>query len=335
MPLTRLIARRNARALFELTAGFVHSQTAAAFIESGLFAALQRKALTEAGAAQAADLPIAGTATLLRAAAGIGLAERIGDHWTLGPRGAMLAGTAGVAEMIAHHRLFYADLADPLALLRGERQGSLADLWSYADRADPAAVAAYSALMAASQPMVAEQAIAAYHFARHRRMLDVGGGLGRFIAAVAPTAPDLAFGLFDRPAVIDAAREALAGNGMVRRIEFHSGSFLTDALPTGYDLVTLVRVLHDHHDAAAMTLLTGVRDALPPGGRLLIVEPMSEMSGAKSVGSYFELYLTAMHAGRPRSLAEIGLMLEAAGFRSWRKRPTPLPLVAQAIVAET
>jgi demethylspheroidene O-methyltransferase len=325
----RSIARTHARGLFDLTAGFVYSQIAAAFIESGLFAKLQERSLTLAEAAAAARLPEPAALTLLRAAESLELAESAGAAWTLGARGAMLAGTPGVPEMIAHHRTLYADLADPLAMLRGEGAGRLASLWSYDGAADPEAVAAYSALMAASQPMVAAQALAAYRFDRHRRMLDIGGGTGAFVAAVAEAAPALGLGLFDLPAVAARAKCRLG-----ERVEIHSGNFRSDPLPTGYDLITLVRVLHDHDDAVAAPLLRAIAAALPPRGRLLIVEPLAGTSGAARVGGYFEFYLAAMRSGRPRTAGELRTMLAAAGFAKVRVLRTPLPMVASAVLAE-
>ncbi len=45
-------------------------------------------------------------------------------------------------------------------------------------------------------------------------------------------------------------------------------------------------------------------DALPPGGTLLIAEPMAGTPGAEAMGdAYFGLYLWAMGSGRPRSAA--------------------------------
>jgi demethylspheroidene O-methyltransferase len=332
-PVGRTLARRHARALFDLSAGFVYSQVAAALVESGLFAALRDGPLTIDEAAAKVGLPPDAATRLLRAAAPLGLTETSGGRWHLGPRGAMLAGTPGIVEMIAHHRYLYADLADPLAVLRGERHGELAALWDYGDAANPAAVASYSALMAASLPMVAEQAFAAYPIARHRRLLDVGGGLGRFITAAAVAAPEVELGLLDRPAVIADAEPQLAAAGL-GRVALHPGDFTVDPLPRGYDLITLVRVLHDHDDAVAQRLLRAAADALEPGGRLLIVEPMAGTRGARSVETYFTLYLAAMRSGRPRTPREIGEMLGSAGFRRWQRRPTPLPLVAGVILAE-
>lgn len=329
-PPARPIARGYARDLFDLTAGFVYSQTLAAFVESGLLRRLERGGATSAQAAEIAELPEHGTATLLKAAASLRLVERHGDLWVLGPHGAALAASPGVEEMIRHHRLFYRDLAEPLALLRGTTEPELARLWRYDGGADPVAVSAYSALMAASQPMVAEQAIAAYPFARHRRLLDLGGGTGAFLRAVGAAAPRLELGLFDRPAVIGQ----LADGGEAR-LTLHPGSFLEDPLPGGYDLISLVRVLHDHDDEPVSRILSAARAALPRDGRILIVEPLAETGGAGPMGhGYFGLYLTAMRSGRPRSLREYKGLLTRAGFTKVRRHRTPLPIVASVISAK-
>jgi len=329
-PLLRRVAQGHARALFDVTAGFVYAQTAAAMVESKLVEALGERALTLDEAAATARLPADKALVLLRAAAALDLTEELGGRWTLGLRGAALAGTPGVAAMIAHHRLLYADLADPLALLRGDKEASLAGLWRYEADAERQA-AAYSELMAASQPMVAAQALAAYRFGRHRKMLDVGGGEGAFAAAVAAAAPRLQLGLFDLPAVAERAREH---SRLGARLAIHQGDFRVDPVPSGYDLVTLVRVLHDHDDGPAARLLAAIRAALTAGGRLLIVEPMAGTRGAEPAGhAYFGFYLTAMGSGRPRTPAEIGAMVREAGFSRSRVLRTPIPLIARAIVA--
>ncbi|HEX8402712.1 MAG TPA: methyltransferase [Allosphingosinicella sp.] len=329
-PLTRPVARYHARDLFDLTAGFVYSQIAYALVRSELLEALRTSTLSAAEAAQRASLPLDGAVRLLRAAGALGLTQEGPGGWTLGVRGAALAGSPGVVEMIAHHRLLYQDLADPFALLRGERESQLAGLWAYG--ADHEAAAAYSGLMAASQPMVAAQALAAYRFGRHDALLDVGGGEGAFVEAIAASAPRLRLGLFDLPAVVAGAETRLSK--LAGRTRFHSGDFRRDQLPGGYDLISLVRVLHDHDDEPAAALLRGIYEALPAGGTLLMVEPMANMRGAERVGhAYFGMYLLAMGSGRPRSPAEIGAMTRQAGFRSSKLLRNPLPLAASVIVA--
>ncbi len=337
-PVTRPIARRRARAMFDMVAGFTYSQILAACIQTGLLDVLADGPQETAVIALRIDLPEAGALRLLRAAVALGLAESLGSSWVLGGSGAALRGNRGIAEMIAHHRLFYADLADPVALLRrGGGGGALSGLWHYAEASgtgEAAAVADYSALMAASQPMVAAQAIDSYPFHTHRRLLDVGGGEGAFLTAVGAKVPAIELGLFDLPAVVDRARSRFESAGLASRTAVFGGDFLADSIPQGYDIISLIRVLHDHDDAPAMVLLRGIYAALPPGGALFIAEPMAQTPGAETMGdAYFGFYLLAMGSGRPRSAAEIAAMLRAAGFTRIRNLPTGMPLNASAIIA--
>jgi demethylspheroidene O-methyltransferase len=338
-PLTRPVARRRARALFDLVAGFTYSQTLAACVQVDLLTLLFEQPMTLGDIAARIDLPPAAADRLLRAAQALKLVESLKDNrWALGSDGAALIGNRGIAEMVAHHHLLYADLADPIGLLRrGGGGGKLSDYWRYAERTgvgDSAEVSPYSRLMAASQPLIAEPVLAAYRFARHRRMMDVGGGEGAFIAAVARAVPGLAFSLFDLSAVGYRARAALDNAGIGQRVTIHAGNFLADALPAGHDLITLIRVLHDHDDAPAMQLLHNIHAALPPGGRLLIAEPMAETPGAEPAGdAYFGLYLLAMGSGRPRSMKTIQGMLRAAGFADSQPLRTAIPLTVRIVVA--
>ena len=337
-PLTRPVARRRAAKIFDLVAGFTYSQILAACIETGVLDVLSDGFPTAEEVATRIDLPLSGTDRLLRGAVALGLAERIGDGWTLGSDGAALRGNRGIAEMVAHHRLVYADLADPVAMLRrGGGGGALSALWHYAEDSgagDAAAVADYSALMAASQPMVAAQAIDAYPFHTHARLLDVGGGEGAFLTTVGANVSGIELGLFDLPSVGDRARARFESAGLAHRTKVFGGDFLRDSLPTGYDVISLVRVLHDHDDAPALTLLKAIHAALPLGGALVIAEPMAETRGAERMGdAYFGFYLLAMGSGRPRSTREIGGMLRAAGFSSSRVVTSALPLTATVMTA--
>ncbi|HEV7268703.1 MAG TPA: methyltransferase [Falsiroseomonas sp.] len=341
-PLTRPMARRRARQLFDLCAGFVYSQVLLACVRLRLFEILQDGPVEEAALAQRLDLPPDGTLRLLRAAAALDLLARRDDgRWALGPLGAAMIGNPGIAAMVEHHALLYADLADPVALLRRPRGGNaLSGYWAYAGAAAPDSLGPertgdYTALMAASQPMVAEEVIAAYDFRRHRCLLDVGGGSGAFLAAVAASAPDLRLMLFDLPAVAEQGRARFARLRLEQRATATGGDFVTDALPRGADLISLVRVLHDHDDEVVGPLLRRARAALPPGGRLLIAEPMSGTPGAEPAGdAYFGLYLLAMGSGRPRPPAELQAMLAKAGFARSHMIPTNTPLLTCVLVAD-
>ncbi len=340
-PLTRGVARRRSAALFDLVSGFVYSQTLAAALRVGLLDRLAEGAGSIDSLASAIDLSPDAAERLLGACAALGLSERAGDgQWALGAQGAALRGASGLSDMIRHQALLYSDLSRPEALLRSEGPGAaLAGYWPYASGLSggaegPAAVAPYSRLMAATQPAVAADILDAYDIGRHKRLLDVGGGDGAFLAAAAIRAPALRLDLLDLPGVTDLARRRFGESGLLDRIEIHTGDFLTGSLPRGADLITLIRILHDHDDAGVDRLLREAREALAPGGALLIAEPMSEAPRRDRVSDvYFAFYLLAMGRGRARTPADLIARLKAAGFSHARRIRTRSPHLLRAIVA--
>lgn len=338
-PLTRPVARRQAGALFDLTAGFVYSQILAACVRVGLFDLLAAGPLDVAAVAARAGLPTEGVHRLLKAAAALDLVEpRAGQRYALGSLGAALVGNDGVKAMIQHHEVLYDDLRDPLALLAGGEKAELQRYWSYADPTVDSQTgrhADYTALMAASQAFISAEIIDAYALSRHRRLLDVGGGDGSFLIAAGRAAPELELALFDLPPVADIARGRLKAAGFNGRAKAHGGSFFDDPLPQGADLVTLNRVLHDHEDTDALAILKGVRRAIDRDGTLLIAEPMAGTPGARASGdAYFGLYLLAMGQGRPRTAEEIAALLKQAGFGHVRQVRTNTPMIARIVTAQ-
>ena len=241
--------------------------------------------------------------------------------------------------MVEHHALLYEDLRDPVALLRGEAGPTrLSGYWPYAggDGRGLAAdsVAPYSGLMAASQALIAEDILEAYPLGRHRCLLDVGGGEGAFLAAAGRAAPALDLMLFDLPAVAARAEAHLTAEGLGGRVRTVGGSFVRDALPAGADVLSLVRVVHDHDDAAARIILRAAHAALASNGTLIVAEPMSGTRDAAPItDAYFGLYLLAMGSGRCRTVPELTALLREAGFTRIREAPTRRPLLTRVLVS--
>ena len=348
-PFLRLVARRRARAMFDLCAGFVYSQVLAACVELRLFEALADGPRPDGELARAVGLDEAAADALLRSAAPLGLVERRPGGWGLGIHGAAFLANPGVRTMVEHHALLYRDLAEPAALLRGEAgETRIGAYWDYARaRAEPfspdpegSGTAPYTRLMAASQAMIAEQVLEAYPLARHRRLLDVGGGDGTFLRTVARAAPGLELVLFDLPPVAAAARERFAaapdgaGGGAFPSVECVGGDAFDAPLPSGADVVSLVRVVHDHDDDRALALLVRCREGLGAGGTLLVAEPMArEAGGDRATDAYFGMYLRAMGRGRPRTPAELRELIARAGFARVSEVRTPMPMLASLLVA--
>lgn len=336
-PLTQGLVRRDGEALFDLVAGFCHSQILSALVQFDIPDMLMERAAKPAALALRCNVPEARMAVLLQGGASLGLLKRKRDgRFALTRKGAALVGVPGLRDMIRHHDVLYRDLADPVAFFKGEVETELADFWPYVFGGDMGAeeTARYSQLMTDSQAMVAEDTLRRVSFKGITRLCDVGGGTGAFLTAAAAANPAMNLVLFDLPQVVPAATERFAQAGLSDRVDICSGSFRSDSLPDGCDAISLIRVLYDHDDATVADLLAKCRAALPAGGRIIISEPMSGGTAPERAGdAYFALYTMAMRTGRTRSFQEISTLCQAAGFEVARPSKPLRPFVTSVLQA--
>lgn len=344
--LARMVTRRRARQVFDLMAGFVYSQVLLACVRLRVLEWVAERPRTLDELAQLCNVPAAGLQRLLNSALALRLLEPRGQgRYGLGALGAPVAGHAGIRAMIEHHAVLYQDMQDPVALLRDQLpQGQMAQYWPYALEDGRGAeahvwqddkIARYSDLMSSSQPFVVDEIFSTYSFDAHRCVLDVGGGQGTFTARLAKHALHLQLKMFDLPQVAALARTNFARLGLADRATAFDGSFLTDPLPRGADLITLIRIAHDHPDADIKTLLRAIYAALDEGGTLLLAEPMAQEPGDSPQGdAYFHFYLLAMGSGRLRSARELMGLMSDAGFTEMQLLPNPMPLQTQILSAK-
>ncbi len=341
-PLMRFMAQRRARALFDLVSGFVYSQILSTCVQLDVFKILQDGPMHRDAIARSTGLDRDATDVLLRAATSLKLIENRGeDRYGLGIHGAALLANPGVCKMIEHHTFLYRDMTDPVALLKREQDETMLSMfWDYAgarqqQSGDTLGTEPYTDLMSASQAMVAEQIIDTYPLHTHQRLLDVGGGDGTFLRTVAQAAPDLSLMLFDLPPVADQARARFAQSDIPNDVSCHGGSIFENDLPKGADIVSLVRIVHDHNDDAALAILKRCHAALPAGGTLLLAEPMArEKVGDPATDAYFGLYLHAMGRGRPRTAPELQALIAQAGFTRCTSMRTHLPMLTSLLIAK-
>jgi demethylspheroidene O-methyltransferase len=332
IPGLKHIARAEGRALFSIVSGFAQSQALLALVQLRVLQALQHGPATTDVLARQSNLAADRMHILLQAGAALKLIHHKRGAWHLSTRGAAFLTVPGLEAMVRHHGAFYADLADPVALLRGQSETQLARFWPYVFGAgkatDPAVTALYSNLMSDSQGLVAADTLGLVDFAQTRHLMDVGGGTGAFLRAIGAAHPHLQLTLFDLPAVV-------AGAQLGPQATIHPGSFRDDPLPHGADTISLVRVLYDHADSTVTALLAKVYAVLPSGGRILISEPMS--GGIKpdaATDVYFALYTLAMQTGRTRSGREIATLLQGAGFSDVKVVPGFRPYVTSVVVGQ-
>lgn len=314
------LARRDGAEIFDVVQGFVRSGVLSALIELRIPHRLMDGPRSAVELAAEAGMAPDRMEILLQAGAAIGLLRRRRDgRFRIARKGAAILGVPGLEAMIRHHHVFHSDMADPVALLRGEVETGLARFWPYvhgaAGTVSEADAARYSDLMAQSQSLVAEDTLRMIPLRGVRHLMDVGGGSGVFAAEVAARYPGVTISVLDLPEVIPEATRKLERSGLASRITCRSGSFREGPLPEGADAISLIRVLYDHDDDTVADLLAKAHAALPPGGRLIVSEPMSGGTRPDPVGDvYFAFYTMAMGTGRARSAATIGDMCRAAGF---------------------
>ena len=338
-PFTRRIVRHEGEAMFDLVAGFCHSQVLLALVRLQIPRLLLQNETHLTHLASIVQVPAERLQVLVAAGVSIGvLKQRRNGFVALTTRGAALAGVPGLAGMIDHHDVLYRDLADPVAFFRGEAETELATFWPYVFGAgaasDPQVAQRYSRLMADSQSLVAEDTCAMVNFRNVSQLLDVGGGSGAFLAHVGQQNHGMHLRLFDLPSVVPAAMDRFANAGLSSRAEVIAGSFRDDALPEGADMISLVRVLYDHADETVAALLGKAYASLPPGGRILVSEPMTGGQKPHKAGdAYFALYCMAMGTGRARSATQIAGLLAAAGFTGISTPKSRRPFVTSVVQA--
>lgn len=173
--------------------------------------------------------------------------------------------------------------------------------------------------------------IAQYPFGELERLCDLGGGRGTLISELVLRFPKLQAALYENSSVLQAARRLFEERGVADRVECIAGSFF-DAVPPGYDAYLLKHVLHDWDDSHCNRILVNVRRAIPPEGKLLLVEAIVERDDATHVFAGIDVHMmVACEDGRERSQHEFERLLAAAGFKLARVCKGPTLAVIEAL----
>ena len=202
--------------------------------------------------------------------------------------------------MVAHNAILYRDLP----ILRAPARRTWSSRVSGAYSRDGASTSAgpYSALMAGTISLLAEDILEAYLFEDHRCLVDVAGGEGAFLEAVADRAPGLDL----------TALRAAAGGAPGARLDLPapvstrgspSSKVTSSPIQSRPERIRHPRSGHprSRRRCGARDLTRAVRRSLRRNGVVLVAEPMAGTAGAEPMGdAYFGFYLLAMGHGRPR-----------------------------------
>ncbi len=167
----------------------------------------------------------------------------------------------------------------------------------------------------------AENALLAgsYPFPETGTVADVGGRSGAFLLAVLRERPGLQGVLFDADPVPDGI--PLDTVDVAERWEVVKGDFFAD-VPAA-DVHLLKRILHNWDDADCVRILTGCREGLAPGGRVLVIDAIVPPGNEPHQSKAMDVMMLAARTGRERSAAQLDRLFAAAGLTLARVIPTP------------
>ena len=98
-----------------------------------------------------------------------------------------------------------------------------------------------------------------------------------------------------------------------------------EQVPAGGDAYLLSYIIHDWDDERAVAILKQCRQAMRPGGKLLVLENVIPPGNTPSFGKLADLAMLVGPGGQERTEAEHRALFAAAGFTLTRVIPTRAP----------
>ena len=146
------------------------------------------------------------------------------------------------------------------------------------------------------------------------RLLDIGAGSGIYACSLVARHPRLTAIAFDQAPVDRIAATLIAERGCAERVGVIAGDMFT-GLPAGCDVHLFSNVLHDWGIPEVRQLLAVSREALPPGGMLVIHDAFinAAKDGPLHVAEYSCLLMHSTQ-GKCYSTNEYAALLDEAGF---------------------
>jgi hypothetical protein len=161
-------------------------------------------------------------------------------------------------------------------------------------------------------------------FGGFEHIVDVGGNRGTLLLDILGSNPGLRGTIFDLPPVIKVAARDLEGHPLADRIRLEAGSFFEE-VPAGADAYLLKHILHDWPDGDCDRILSTIRRAIPPHGRLFVFDALL-VPEAPGWAHWLDVHMFVLQDGKERSPEEFTELLERNGFHLERAEQIPAPV---------
>jgi len=306
---------QNPKKFLDLARRFMESRIFLTGAEMNLFTLLTPAPLSAQEIAQEKNADLRGLTILLDALAALGLlVKEAGKYHCPPPVSSFLSEEApsSILPMVLH----MAHLWKRWSALTDVVQGLSRPEKTSAFHQDEDELRAFIGAMHVIAESLAPRVVTAVGAGSSRALLDVGGAMGAYTLTFLKDVPEMRATLFDRPSVIEMARNRLADAGFLERITLESGDFYRDALPGGHDLALVSAIIHQNSLEQNIALFAKVFRALIPGGRIVVRDHiMSPDRTRPRDGAIFAVnMLVATPGGATYTFDEVREALIQVGF---------------------
>lgn len=154
-----------------------------------------------------------------------------------------------------------------------------------------------------------------YDFAKIQKILDVGGGSGCFMIAMAQAHPQLKCTIMELPTMCAVAQSYIRDGEVTEHVDTIAVDMFRQPWPPGYDAVFFSNVWHDWNFRTCQWLAQRAFEVLPSGGRIMLHEMLLNDDGAgPTTAAAFSMLMLLRTQGQQFTFEELRSILERAGF---------------------
>ena len=160
----------------------------------------------------------------------------------------------------------------------------------------------------------------AYDFSDHNCVVDIGGGKGTFLASILSQYKHLQGILFDQREITLNLSDQIS-EFIPKSCNVLSGNFF-ESVPSCGDIYIMKLILHDWNDEQAISILHNCNRALPPNGKLLVIEGLILDGNQYDPHKQLDISMMLIFGGRERTKKEFSYIFQQAGLKLSRIIPT-------------
>lgn len=335
--LERMLLRRAYERMYLILGGHIFFQTLSAAVELDLFSLLeQRKKMTRkeiATALKCAEQPIR---ILLLGCTALGLLRKRGAFYSntfLSSRLLVRNVSKNIIDIVRwQHHINYSAMRHFAEAIRTNTnvglqeftgtEPTLYERLAHDERLERIFQAAMESISVQANAML----VASLNLRATKYLVDVGGGNGANIVALARKFPNLRAAIFDSPSVCEIASGNIAKEGLSERLSVWPGNCFTDPFPQEVDAILFAHFMTIWSEERNRALLRKCFDSLPAGGAVVVFNMMQRNTedgplGAAMGSPYFLTLATG--EGMLYTWREYARWMRDAGFQSIETRALP------------